>query len=143
MDDGAWDSIFTNPHELKLAKGRKDGLEAGVKAGYEDGLDLGGSKGVEFGVELGFIRKACRHISRTDLSGIHTARIDGILDLVEAFPRPERIFTAGENQNIDLPNEMQRIRAKFKVLTTLAKMPQFSLKAILAEEHLVSTSVEW
>lgn len=142
MNDDAWDDICVNPHEAQLEAGRAEGHEAGLKAGYNDGLDLGMTKGVEYGIELGFIRKSCQVLLLKDTKGTITSRAEDILQALTEFPQPDQIFQGESHEKIDLQNEMQRIRANFKVLTTQLKMPQYSLKRVLAGES-VATSTEW
>lgn len=145
MNDDAWDDICVNPHESELAVGRTEGHEAGLKSGYNDGLDLGMTKGVEYGIEVGFIRKSCELLALRDSEGKFTARIDDILEALASFPEPEQIFHEDGEEKVDLQHQMQRIRAKFKVLTTQLKLPQYSLKRIMTANADVATapSTEW
>mmetsp|Transcript_29271 Transcript_29271/g.48380 ORF Transcript_29271/g.48380 Transcript_29271/m.48380 type:complete len:143 (-) Transcript_29271:1440-1868(-) len=142
MNEDAWDTICVNPHEDQLAAGRTEGHEAGLKSGYSDGLDLGMSKGVEYGIELGFIRRSCQLLALRDAERQFTSRVDDILQALTDFPQPEQLFHEESGEKVDLQNEMQRIRAKFKVLTTQLKMPQYSLKQVLTV-HSAVLSTEW
>jgi hypothetical protein len=143
MNDDAWDYICVNPHESHLVEGRKEGHVAGLKKGYDDGLDLGCNKGVKFGIEVGFLRKSCELLAAKDKGGQSAPKIHDILRLLNAFPRPDMLFHQHGNENIDLHNELQRIRAKFKVLTTQLKIPQYSLKRVLTQDNESSHSTEW
>lgn len=143
MDDDAWDYICVNPHESHLVDGQREGHEAGLKKGYIDGLDLGCNKGVTFGLEVGFLRKSCELLAAKDEGGEFASKIHDILHLLNVFPLPDVLFQEDGHENIDLHNEMQRIRAKFKVLTTQLKTPQFSLKRVLTQHNQIIHSTEW
>ena len=143
MDNDAWDYICNNPHEQHIEEGRREGHEAGLKRGYIDGLDLGCNKGVTFGLEVGFLRKSCELLAAKDECGRFASKIHGILRLLNAFPQPDVLFRELGHENIDLHNEIQRIRAKFKVLTTQLKIPQCSLKRVLTQPNEMIQSAEW
>jgi hypothetical protein len=151
-NEDAWDDIFLNPHESHVELGRQDGREAGLHAGFKDGYALGRTKGIEFGMELGFIRGFLNTIENGDLeSGQDAARVEriqkGVEDLrraIDDFPSPDAVLTSRMNSKhslgddseanaTDIMGALQRIRAKFKVLTVQLKMPHYSLKQVLAD----------
>lgn len=147
MDDNAWDSICVNPHETYVEEGRRQGHDAGLDKGYNDGLDLGSTQGVAFGIEIGFLRKSCQMLllSTADADAAPRSsvqsKIQELLVCLDAVTRLDNQF----GDEVDLQNEMQRIRAKFKVITTQLKMQHYSLKKILTGNVTAPAkqSTEW
>jgi hypothetical protein len=149
----AWDDICLNPHESDMDLGRQEGRQAGLQAGFQDGYALGRTKGIEFGMELGFIRGFLNTIehSKWESSLVEPARVveriqKGVSDLrraIDDFPSPDTMFASTMNHKdskddseanaTDIMGALQRIRAKFKVLTLQLKIPHYSLKQIMAD----------
>ena len=151
----AWDEICVNPHQSNMELGRMEGREAGLRAGFNDGFALGRTKGIEFGMELGFIRGFLNTVeikvrtSQDDAARNERLlqRVDGLRRAIDEFPGPDIMFAntmnddANDEKNdsesaskaTDIVGSMQRIRAKFKVLTAQLKIPHFSLMQVMAD----------
>lgn len=159
MEENAWDDIFVNPHESHIAAGRSQGHEAGLSKGYIDGLDLGCTQGVAVGIEIGFLRKSCQMLLLRTSTGsddvakdappstVHS-KIRNLITSLDALTQLDTQFDDNDPDNnnvkeaeeVDLQNEMQRIRAKFKVITTQLKMQHYSLKRVMAENPTTDTA---
>lgn len=156
-----WDDVCWNPHESSFRQGQEEGFEAGNLAGYRDGQALGRTKGLEFGMELGFIRgfiDALEHeedIRKTDRTQRSLEQLRKVLE--DESLRPDEIFrqqqldAASKQQDphddsetvskLDVIARMQRIRARFKVLTVQLGIPKFTLKEVMDEAATSSTAV--
>ena len=150
--EDAWDDIFLNPHESHMELGRQDGREAGLHAGFKDGHALGRTKGIEFGMELGFIRGFLNTIEHGEMESNQDAArvqriqkgVEGLRRAIDDFPAPDTVFASAMNSKhrpgdnteanaMDIMGALQRIRAKFKVLTVQLKIPHYSLKQVLVD----------
>jgi|UniRef100_A0A7S2XML9 hypothetical protein len=160
-EEASWDDICVNPHESFLELGRREGKEAGLKAGFNDGRSLGQHKALEFGIELGFIRGFVLVAHRDILPSIEIARAEKIAkslhalqQAIDEFPGPDEMFQHVHDPNntetmlddelqsdsetqtrnaLDVVGKMQRIRAKFKLVTVQLRIPHFSLKQVMEE----------
>ena len=134
-----------NPYEGRLAEGRIEGHEAGLKMGYLDGFHLGTIQGVALGLEIGFLRRRLQLETVTNTSASSNRSLMKKLSLkkilveltalLDNFPTPHSLLQGQENDQVDVQLELQRIRAKFKLLTTLLQIPHISLKKVLMEEQ--------
>lgn len=153
----AWDEICVNPHQSEIDAGRREGREAGGQAGFNHGFVLGRTKGIEFGMELGFIWGFLNTVEAKIQSSEDDAakneklhkKLEDLRRAVDDFPSPNTMFENTKNEE-DVQNErddsediampggtdifgyMQRIRAKFKVLTAQLKISHHSLKQVMA-----------
>lgn len=158
--DEAWDNICVNPHQLAFDIGRQRGREDGLVAGYSVGYRIGRTKALDYGTEIGFVRGVVLALEQDDHDNAEgsTERLQKLLAGVRAalddFPGPEESFrgqstkqqgaddhsnheidddseTAPENSSLDVAGKMQRIRARFKLLTVRLGCPHFSLKQVM------------
>jgi hypothetical protein len=157
-----WDDVCWNPHDSSYRQGQAEGFKAGNLAGYRDGQALGRTKGLEYGMELGFIRGFLNSLNHEESSKHKTDRIQRSIEklrkaLEDESLQPDEIFRKeqpGRNQEQDLQDDsedaskldvlakLQRIRARFKVLTVQLGIPKFSLKEIMDEAAESSTIVQ-
>lgn len=145
MNDDAWDDLCVNPHEGAREKGRREGHEAGKMKGFEDGMNLGNIKGVEFGMELGFLRGIVHEIETEFI--VHPGQqerisksIKELKHMITTFPSPDELFKETSNEKLDLSARLQRVRAKYKVLTVQLHIPYVTLKDVLNEQRNQGTS---
>eukprot|EP00980_Cylindrotheca_fusiformis_P019930 scaffold7017_cov134-Cylindrotheca_fusiformis.AAC.25 len=150
-----WDDVCWNPHESSFRQGQEEGLEAGSIAGYRDGQALGRTKGLEFGMELGFINgflnvvEQQESIDKSDRIQRSVEKLRKVLE--DECLQPNEIFEHHHHQHhqqqqqqqqnnqddsedpskLDVLAKMQRVRARFKVLTVQLGIPKFSLKGVM------------
>lgn len=169
VDQEAWDEICVSPHQSQIDAGRREGRATGLLTSFNDGFVLGRQKALEFGTELGFILGCIRTVERNiqpcqddDVERTERLqkRIDELRRAIDDFPSPDAIFANSLNNSntdidvnndtervhvsdgIDIIGSMQRIRAKFKVLTTILKIPHFSLMHVMADASLTESKEE-
>jgi len=148
----AWDDVCLNPHKHELEEGRQQGREAGLEAGYREGYELGRTNGIEYGMEIGFIRGVvCALKERSFENNERISKtIDDLSKALDGFPGPEEVFRENTlqtrthqtlnddseqpeepSEELDVRGRLQRIRARFKLLTVQLGMPHFSLKQVM------------
>lgn len=158
----SWDDICINPHEAEIESGRKEGQIAGLQAGFNDGFALGRTKGIEFGMELGFIRGFLNTVEAKPLLNERLEKkIEELRQAIDDFPSLDAIKKTDKEDeetymyrreddseavvvsgSLDILGSMQRIRAKFKVLTVQLKAPQFSLKHVMDDANRTESDGE-
>ena len=145
----AWDDISVNPHQTEIDLGRAEGQIAGLQAGFNDGFALGRTKGIEFGMELGFVRGFLNTVEAKNER--LQKKVEELRHAIDDFPSLDAIKTVKKEEetyseeddseavvmagNLDILGSMQRIRAKFKVLTVQLKVSQFSLKQVMDDAN--------
>jgi hypothetical protein len=74
-------------------------------------------------------------------------KIEDILQSIEQFPSPDYMFSRRDDDNLNIADDMQRIRAKFKVLLVQLKLPHSTLKKVMNETMVFKkdgiTDQEW
>jgi hypothetical protein len=150
MNDDAWDDLCVNPHEGAQEQGRDEGYAAGLQKGFEDGQQLGNTKGMEFGMELGFLLGLVNDIERRILPTVDAEKqergiksLKELTGMIQAFPNPEVLFRESEEERLDIAACLQRIRAKYKVLTIQLHLPYITLKDVLTEKKSSITTSDW
>jgi hypothetical protein len=164
-----WDEICNFPHQAQIDVGRQEGRQAGLQAGFNDGFALGRTKGMEFGMELGFIRGFLNTVeAKLQSNGqgdvAKTERLQKKLDelhrATDDFPSSETMFESTTKEGdsyseeddsevvagthgTDVMGSMQRIRAKFKVLTAQLKVSQYSLKQVMDDTSTTKSKEVW
>ena len=162
-----WDDVGFDPHQKALEEGRAMGQASGEQAGFRDGQQLGHTKGIEFGMELGFIQGFVNELRNNNNIQHSSERVHrSILALQSAlddFPSPNLMFehvtslstsksgddSEGEVTKFDVIAKMQRVRARFKLLTVQLGVGTISLTQVLAagaknhENHEVPPSRDW
>ena len=157
-----WDDIaLLDPYHESMENGRSEGMSRGHEAGYRDGFALGRMKALEIGVELGYMESIAKEIlefirnnSNNDISneeiktepGFQSSLLKnksrmekiqkgfiGLQTMIDEFPSPDDIFEELQTTKIDVSERMQRIRAKFKLLTVQMKEPHLTLKSVMDE----------
>jgi hypothetical protein len=145
----SWDDLCFDPHQSSLEEGKAQGREAGALAGFRDGQALGRTKGIEFGMELGFIRGFLSVLAEPTNDRIQRSMHE-LVRALEDFPGPDAMFeqvlkqqqqpaTSSDKDDsedptkLDVIAKMQRIRARFKLLTVQLKIPHYSLKQVMDE----------
>ena len=152
-----WDALCVDPHASFINDGRMEGAEAGRQSGYQMGYDLGRTTALDTGLELGFIRGIVSSLDTTTVSERAIRTIRELQELLDDFPTIDQVFREqerdrqGEKENVEQEDdseqpaavadgdarsiriEMQRIRAKFKLLTVQLGCPHFSLKQLMDE----------
>jgi hypothetical protein len=151
--DEAWDRLCIDPFQSELEEGRAQGKEDGERAGFRQGYRLGNVTAIEYGMEIGFalgVVKAIEELHRdTDDERIrHSVQV--LRAALDDFPDPEEIFqnqNADAKQNstdiseeevdgidkgaVDIASQMQRIRARLRLLTVQLGAPMLSLKSVM------------
>ena len=153
-----WDDVCLDPQQTALAEGRSQGQEAGQVAGFREGQVLGETKGIEFGMEIGFIRGFLVVLDPATVNERVQRSMHELENALNDFPSPNAMFeqsstvdpstltssNAEEDKNnaandsedpgkLDVLAKMQRIRARFKLLTVQLGIPNYSLKQIMDE----------
>jgi hypothetical protein len=60
--------------------------------------------------------------------------------MITTFPSPDELFKETSNEKLDLSARLQRVRAKYKVLTVQLHIPYVTLKDVLNEQRNQGTS---
>ena len=146
MESVDWDNICVNPHEAFVAQGREEGRHAGEEAGYREGWRLGQTTALEYGMELGFIRGVIEAVPRDFEENTKAGKtLRDLRQALDKFPDAEAAFRQqqmasttdndgeqpGDGGEENVRQLIQRIRARFRLLTVQLKMPKLSLKEIL------------
>ena len=155
-----WDDIAFDPHQNSIEEGRTQGQKAGELAGYRDGQRLGNTKGIEFGMELGFIQGFVNSLMEEQEQEDFEVRSErlqrsllGLQKALDDFPSPDALFMDNNHPNMIIPEgitnhdveddsettvtkfdivaKMQRVRARFKLLTVQLGMGPISLAQVL------------
>ncbi|GKY98772.1 hypothetical protein MPSEU_000833400 [Mayamaea pseudoterrestris] len=159
--DDPWDTLCIDPHASYLEQGRMEGSQAGRDSGYQAGYDMGRVTAVDVGLELGFIQGIVSSLtagngdasssssSSTTMSQRAERTIRELQDLISDFPTVDQVFREQERErqreladeevdDSERPSdsrsvrvEIQRIRAKFKLLTVQLGCPHLSLKQVM------------
>uniref|UniRef100_A0A7S2NYI5 Essential protein Yae1 N-terminal domain-containing protein n=1 Tax=Leptocylindrus danicus TaxID=163516 RepID=A0A7S2NYI5_9STRA len=152
-----------DPYQHCADAGRRDGEAAGLARGFTEGRNLGMKKSWEFRFELGYYagfvefvateqgmdakKAGCKFEEHVTSSGSTKEErlernINGILHAIEEFPTSDDLQRASNDEEdddshqLDLPIQIQRIRAKFKLLLIqLGLPPTFSLANILNKQE--------
>lgn len=150
MDDDAWDDLCVSPHEGAQEQGRDEGYAAGLRKGFEDGQQLGNAKGMEFGMELGFLLGLVSEIETRILPTVDAEKHDKVIKslkeltgMIRAFPNPDELFRESEEERMDIAARLQRVRAKYKVLTVQLHLPYITLKDVLTEKKSSGGTSDW
>lgn len=152
-----WEDACLDRHNGSLQEGMAEGREAGALAGFRDGQTLGQNKGLEFGLEVGFYKGVVKALKGSDqeFNDRIQKSIQKLEEAIGDFPPPDQVFSFSvmkmteafsNSQNadegnddsedpsrFDILNKMQRIRARFKLLTVQLGKPQFSLRSALED----------
>jgi hypothetical protein len=156
----SWDDLCVNPYQSSLEQGRAQGKEGGGLAGFHDGQALGRTKGIEYGMELGFVRGFLEVVSAQDQPNPKIVRsLRELSKALDDFPSPDDMFSdsvdtteqptnkdddndseqpAGSSEKLDIMNKMQRVRARFKLVSVQLGMPHVSLKDIMDQAAAVN-----
>jgi hypothetical protein len=158
-----WDQLL-DPHHDAVEAGRKEGFQSGLESGFQDGFQLGKVKALEIGIELGYMKsiaqQALDDLNCHDMSHMYryldtdeerktklNKKIEDILQSIEQFPSPDYMFSRRDDDNLNIADDMQRIRAKFKVLLVQLKLPHSTLKKVMNETMVFKkdgiTDQEW
>lgn len=145
----SWDALCFDPHQSSLEEGKAKGREAGELAGFRDGQALGRTKGIEFGMELGFIwgflsvlPKPTNERVERSMKELKRALDDfpGLDAMFEQSLQLQNLKTSSGNKDdsedptkLDVLGMMQRIRARYKLLTVQLGIPNYSLKQVMDE----------
>ena len=148
-----WDTLSVDPHASFISQGRIEGAEAGRQSGYQSGYALGRTTALDTGLELGFIRGIVASLDTTRVSDRAVRTIRELQELLNDFPTVDQVFREqererqGDKENAQDDSEqpvadgdsrsvrieIQRIRAKFKLLMVQMGYPHFSLKQVMDE----------
>lgn len=145
MNDEAWDALCINPHKSALQEGRDQGEKDGLLSGYQEGYVLGKTTAIEYGMEVGFVRGAVGALLDKKLPNKTQKTLKELTVLLDEFPDSDSMFqnpqsvrthdlddTEQEDRTSALHN-LQRIRARFKLLTAQLGMSNLSLKHLMDE----------
>eukprot|EP01138_Halocafeteria_seosinensis_P007305 gb/GECG01007469.1/.p1 GENE.gb/GECG01007469.1/~~gb/GECG01007469.1/.p1 ORF type:complete len:170 (+),score=41.93 gb/GECG01007469.1/:1-510(+) len=124
-DDDLFRSVYTLEEQL-LSKGLKEGHEAGRQLGWLEGRDLGIEKGSQTGQELGYYAGIAELVLRSgeteeqEFSVLHPSTkccktAEKILDTISTA----KLYDPQSEQMMD---DLQVVRARFKVLINLLKL---------------------
>jgi len=154
--DDAWDNLCINPFQSAIEAGRRQGREDGGKAGFEEGYQLGRTTALDYGMEIGFIRGVLTVILEQEQSNARIKKsLDSLRNALDEFPDPDKMFREAqdsgslitalkdqtndsemepaEDHELDIAGKMERIRARFKLVTVQLGIPHFSLKQVMDE----------
>lgn len=156
-----WDQLL-DPHQDAVESGRKEGYHSGLESGFKDGYQLGKLKAFEIGIELGYMKsiaqetmKDLKQCSNTHDYGIDEEKkmklqkkAEDIIQSIDQFPSPDDMFSCLDDDPMNIVDDMQRIRAKFKVFLVQWKLPHLTLKKVMNEHTAVlekddTTDQEW
>jgi len=126
---------------------------------------------LEFGLEVGFYQGIVEALRQNDWNDRVRKSIDKVQEAIDDFPTVNQVFARAENDamsritmnvtnsvldegdndseditKLDILNKLQRIRARFKLLTVQLGKPHFSLQSTLEQksvEHHESTDDGW
>jgi hypothetical protein len=156
----AWEDLCLDPHAAALEEGRQLGRRDALQSGFNDGYQLGRTTAIEYGMELGYIRGVVSVIQEEGLAETTDERtrrsLVALVKAIDEFPGPDEIFRKvskpvetteeeelqrddddseqpADRSNLDVAAKMQRIRARFKLLTTRLDIRDVSLKHIMDE----------
>ncbi|OQR86247.1 hypothetical protein ACHHYP_10773 [Achlya hypogyna] len=108
--------------EQFIAEGHAQGIEEGRRLGYAEGNDLGEVKGYEIGSEVGFYYGCYllwNSMLQQDASSLPPRAAKSIESLGQRIRGYELVNSLDER----IHQELQLIRAKFKVVTALLGQP--------------------
>ena len=150
MNDNAWDDLFANPHQSAHELGCAEGRIGGLHQGYVDGQKLGTTKGVEYGMELGFLQGILHEIEMHVLSAVDLEKqeklrtsVKELQHMIQTFPSPEELFNVNDAERMDIATRLQRLRAKYKLLTIQLRIPCVTLREVMNHQTSSGESSEW
>ena len=150
MNDNAWDDLFANPHQSAHELGCSEGHIGGLHQGFVDGQKLGTTKGVEYGMELGFLKGILYGIEMQRLPAVELEKqekvrtsVKELQHMIQTFPSPEELFHVNDAERMDIATRLQRIRAKYKLLTVQLHIPYITLKDVMNHPTSSGESSEW
>ncbi|TIA84978.1 hypothetical protein E3P99_04103 [Wallemia hederae] len=98
--------------------GYQSGYDHGKIHGKIEGRALGKEKGYEIWEELGFMEASAMFLLATQPDSKHTAHAQQIIDMISKFPQ-SNAQQDDSNEEWDMSNLLEKIRAKFKVFVTI------------------------
>jgi hypothetical protein len=155
-EDVAWDNLCINPHSKTQEDGRERGRYDGSISGYNEGYKIGRTTAVSNGMEIGFIQGVIAYLTtKCDLPSILVDNekveraqksIQNLQMAINEFPSADALLQRTSqtadinddddddddmNSNIDISNNLQRIRARFKLLMVQLGLSHVSLNHLL------------
>lgn len=132
-------------------EGRDEGKKDGVLHGFQEGYQLGRTTAIDYGMELGFIQGCAQVLSENVCSDNEKKNLDALRQALADFPSAEKVLrdrSAEETRTVR--EQMQRIRARFKVVAAQFGFPMLSLEkamteatSIVCDQKKVAQTLEW
>ncbi|EOQ99897.1 Oral cancer-overexpressed protein 1 [Wallemia ichthyophaga EXF-994] len=97
--------------------GYQSGYDHGKIHGKIEGRALGKEKGYEIWEELGFMEASAVFLLSTQPDSKHKAHAQQIIEMIQKFPQ-SNAQQDDSNEEWDMSNLLEKIRAKFKVFVT-------------------------
>lgn len=135
-------------------QGREEGQRDGELHGFEEGYKLGQTTAIDYGMELGFIRGCAQILSETIAKNNdddkNNRNLDALHHALADFPTPAKLIQDSTEETRTAREQMQRIRARFKVVVNHHGFPMLSLEKAMTEatslgddEIGISETLEW
>ena len=131
MPNDDWDALTTDPFHESLEEGRAEGRRDGAQAGYEEGYATGWNTAVEMGVEVGYMLGILNAVKQQEYPERVHKTLQDLDRLLDDFPDAERALSEEDDSEEDLRQSLQRIRARFKLLTVQLNRPEWTLTAVM------------
>lgn len=133
-------------------QGREEGTKDGELHGFQEGYGLGRTTAIDYGMELGFIRGCAQVLGETVAKDNENKNLDALHQALADFPTADKVLrdSSAEEETKTVREQMQRIRARFKVVATQFGFPMLSLEKAMTEatsvndgQNKVSQTLEW
>jgi hypothetical protein len=131
-------------------EGRDEGTKDGLLHGFQEGYQLGRTTAIDYGMELGFIQGCAQILSENSCSENEKKNLDSLQQALADFPDPDIVFqNSASEETKTVREQMQRVRARFKVVATQFGLPMLSLEKVMKEANLardqknVPQTLEW
>jgi hypothetical protein len=131
-------------------EGREEGTKDGLLHGFQEGYQLGRTTAIDYGMELGFIQGCAQILSENSCNDNEKKNLDSLHHALVDFPNPDTVLRdSSAEETKTVREQMQRLRARFKVVTTQFGLPMLSLDKVMKEATIardpknVAQTLEW
>ena len=115
-------------------EGRVEGTKDGMLHGFQEGYHLGRTTAIDYGIELGFIQGCAQVLSEGACDDTEKKNLDALHQAVADFPSAEKVLRdRSVEETRTVREQMQRVRARFKVVATQFGFPMLSLEKAMTE----------
>lgn len=148
-----WEDFCLDPFHEALGAGRVEGSDAAAETSFAEGYTHGKITAINYAIEIGFIQGAINILQEDkNLSDRVTKVIRDIQEQLDSFPDPTSIFStstpsnhpeteSSESKKDDVQSHLQSVQSKFKLLSTLLGLKDFSLQRLIedASDGIIQT----